>query len=260
MSRTVSYRTFVLPLLLILLWQVWGGFAPERSRVPVPTGVLAEAATMIGSGELPSALVESLSRVALGFFSAGSAALLLGLAMGFWRIAERNLDPIVETFRPIAPIALLPLAILWFGTGTPASVFVVGYAAFFPMIVNTIHGVKGVDRRMVRAAETMGLSRLKILWAVVIPAALPAIFVGARLAMGSSWLSIVAAELAVGSRSGGGGTGGIGQMMFVFYAYEIRLEGIVVCMISVGVVALVIDRGLRWVQRRTMPWVREMDR
>ena len=258
MSRAVSIRTFVLPLLLIALWQVWGGFAPERSRVPVPVGVLAEAGAMITSGDLPSALVESLGRVGLGFFSAGSVALLLGLIMGFARTVERNLDPIVESFRPIAPIALLPLAILWFGTGTPASVFVVGYAAFFPMIVNTIHGVKGVDRRLVQAAQTMGLSRWKILWAVVVPAALPAIFVGARLAMGSSWLSIVAAELAVGSRSGGGGTGGIGQMMFVFYAYEIRLEGIVVCMISVGVVALLIDRGLRSVQRWAMPWVREV--
>ena len=260
MSRTLSLRSFILPLGLILLWQLWGSMLVERSRMPIPSGVLVAAERLIMSGELAQALAQSLGRVGLGFATAGSVALLLGLAMGFLRTVERNLDPIVESFRPIAPIALLPLAILWFGTGTPASVFVVAYAAFFPMIVNTIHGVKSVDRRMVQAAQTMGLARATILRAVVLPAALPSIFVGARLAMGSAWLSIVAAELAVGSRSGGGGTGGIGQMMFVFYAFEIRLEGIVVCMISVGVVALLIDRGLRFVQRRAMPWVREVGR
>lgn len=261
MTGTLSIRNVILPVLLVVIWQLWSSFmAPEQSRMPVPVRVVTEAVSMIASGQLFSALYQSLGRVFLGFFSAGAIALLLGLVMGYSRTVERNLDPIVETFRPIAPIALLPLAILWFGTGTPASVFVVGYAAFFPMIVNTIHGVKGVDRRMVQAAQTMGLGRWKILWAVIVPAALPAIFVGARLAMGSSWLSIVAAELAVGSRSGGGGTGGIGQTMFIFYAYEIRLEGIVVCMISVGVVALCIDRGLRWVQRRVMPWTREIGR
>jgi ABC-type nitrate/sulfonate/bicarbonate transport system permease component len=258
MSRTISLRTFILPVFLIALWQAWGAFLPTQSRMPVPTGVLEAAQELIASGQLFSALLQSLGRVGLGFLLAGSTALIMGLAMGFSRALERNLDPIVETFRPIAPIALLPLAILWFGTGTPASVFVVGYAAFFPMIVNTIHGVKRVDRRMIQAAQTMGLNRWSILWTVALPAALPAIFVGARLAMGSSWLSIVAAELAVGSRSGGGGTGGIGQMMFVFYAYEIELNGIVVCMISVGVVALLIDRGLRGVQRRLMPWAREV--
>jgi ABC-type nitrate/sulfonate/bicarbonate transport system permease component len=89
---------------------------------------------------------------------------------------------------------------------------------------------------------------------VILPAALPPIFIGARLAMGAAWMSIVAAELAGGSKGGGGGSGGIGEMMFVFYAYYIELNGIVVCMITVGLVALAIDSGLRALQRRLMPW------
>jgi ABC-type nitrate/sulfonate/bicarbonate transport system permease component len=174
--------------------------------------------------------------------------------MGYFAVVERNIDPIVESFRPIAPIALLPLAILWFGTGTPAAAFIVGYAAFFPLIINTIHGVKSVNPRMIQAARTMGVPEFRILQTVIIPGALPTIFVGARLGMGAAWTSIIAAELAVGAKAGGGATGGIGQMMFVFYAYSVELNSIVVCMITVGVVALLIDRGFRYLQRRMMPW------
>jgi ABC-type nitrate/sulfonate/bicarbonate transport system permease component len=176
--------------------------------------------------------------------------------MGTFRTVERALDPLVESFRPIAPIALLPLAILWFGTGTPAAVFIVGYAAFFPMIINTVHGVMSVDQQLIRAARTLGVSRLTILLRVVLPGALPYLFVGARLALGVAWTSIIAAELAVGAKAGGGATGGIGQMMFVFYAYSVDLSGIIVCMISVGLIALIMDRGSRRLERWMLPWKR----
>lgn len=254
MIARLPVRALFLPLLLVALWQIWGQGLPEKSQAPLPIGVFDAAVELIGSGDLPMAVLLSLGRVALGFLLAGSLALVLGLLMGYIRAVERNLDPIVESFRPVAPIALLPLAILWFGTGTPAAVFVVAYAAFFPMIVNTIHGVKTAERRLVQAAQTLGLSRAQILQAVILPAALPAIFVGARLSMGLAWMSIVAAELAVGSKGGGGGTGGIGEMMFVFYAYYIELDSIVVCMITVGLVALAIDHGLRRLQRWMLPW------
>jgi ABC-type nitrate/sulfonate/bicarbonate transport system permease component len=96
--------------------------------------------------------------------------------------------------------------------------------------------------------------RATILRTVILPGALPQIFTGARLGMGVAWTSIIAAELAVGAKAGSGGSGGIGQMMFVFYAYSVELNSIVVCMISVGLIALAIDRGLLWLQRRSMPW------
>ena len=244
-----------LPVTLLVLWQAWGLTLPPKSAAPVPSQVVAAAYELIASGQLISGLRQSLARVLTGFSVAGSLALILGLLMGYLRTVERNLDPIVETFRPVAPIALLPLAILWLGTGTPAAVFVVAWAAFFPMIVNTTAGVKRVDRRLVDAARTMGLSQLQILRTVILPATLPAIMVGARLAMGAAWGSIIAAELAVGAKAGDAGTtGGIGEMMFIFYAYSVTLDGIVVCMLTVGLVALLIDQGLRLVQRRLMPW------
>ena len=107
---------------------------------------------------------------------------------------------------------------------------------------------------LLAAAATMGLSPWATLRTVVVPSALPSIFVGLRIGLGVAWTAIVAAELAVGAKAGGGGSGGIGQMMFVFYAYSIELNRIVVCMIAVGVVALVLDRMLRAMLVMLLPW------
>ncbi len=256
MSIPAAIRPFVLPVLLVALWQWATTGLPATNRAPSPMRVAARAAEMLASGEIPWAIFESLQRVALGFGAAALLALAIGAAMGASRSVGRNLDPLVESFRPIAPIALLPLAILWFGNGTPAAAFIVGYAAFFPMLINTVHGVRSVDPRLIQAARTLGVGRFATLRTVLLPGALPSIFIGARLGLGVAWTSIIAAELAVGAKAGGGATGGIGQMMFVFYAYSVELNGIVVCMISVGIVALLIDRGLRRLQRRIMPWTR----
>ena len=249
-------RAVALPLLLLALWQAWVAALADPGRTPRPSLVLAAATRLLASGELLEGLAQSLGRVFLGFAVAAAVAVPLGLAMGAVRAVERNLDPLVESFRPVAAIAILPLAILWFGTGTPAAVFIVAYAAFFPLIINTVAGVKRVDRRLVDAARTMGVGRLAILRTVVVPGALPQIGVGLRLALGVAWTAIIAAELAVGAKSGGGGTGGIGQMMFVFYAYSVELNSIIVCMLAVGMVALGLDRGLRLALTRAMPWGR----
>ena len=247
-------RNLALPLTLIVLWQAWGT-AIGNPRTPVPTRVVAAALHLVESGDLPLALLQSLGRVFAGFAIAAALAVPLGLAMGSSRGIERNVDPLVESFRPIAAIAILPLAILWLGTGTPAAVMIVAYAAFFPIVVNTVAGAKRINPTLLRAAATMGLNRVKTIRTVVVPGALPAIGVGLRIAMGVAWTAIVAAELAVGAKAGGGGSGGIGQMMFVFYAYSIELNRIVVCMIAVGLVALVLDRLLRGGLRWLMPWM-----
>ncbi len=247
-------RSLSLPVLLLAVWQIWAMGLPANTRAPSPARVLGELRALLASGDLSAATAASLERVLLGFLVAAMLGITLGLLMGAFRAVRRNLDPIVETFRPVAAIAILPMAILWFGTGTPAAVFIVAYAAFFPLVINTAHGVSGVDRKLVQAALTMGVGRATILRTVMLPAALPSIFVGARLAMGIAWTAIIAAELAVGAKAGGGGSGGIGQMMFIDYAYSVDLNGIVVCMIVVGLVALFIDRGFRLAERRLLVW------
>ncbi len=245
----------VLPALLLATWQLLGN-ASQNPRMPVPSRIVTAAITLVASGDLPLALLQSLIRVFGGFMVAALIAIPLGLAMGHLRAVERNVDPLVETFRPIAAIAILPLAILWLGTGTSAAVMIVAYAAFFPMVINTVAGAKNVNPTLLRAASTMGLTRFTTVRTVVVPAALPSIGVGLRIALGVGWTAIVAAELAVGAKAGGGGSGGIGQMMFVFYAYSIELNRIIVCMIAVGLVALVLDRLLRAGMRAMMPWAR----
>lgn len=247
-------KAIALPTVLVIIWQIWALTLPENSPAPEPLKVVQSFAELTGSGELIWSTIQSLGRVLAGFSIALVAGLSLGVLMGSSRLVRENLDPIVESFRPIAPMAILPIAILWFGTGTPAALTIVAYAAFFPLLINTIHGVSRVDRQLIRAAQTMGISRLRVIWAVTVPAAIPSVFLGSRLAMGVAWTAIIAAELAVGAKSGGGTSGGIGQMMFVFYAYSIDLNGIVVCMIVVGVIALMIDRLFRLAERRLLPW------
>ena len=247
-------RTVALPALLILLWQAWAMTLPAGSPAPAPVKVLESMADLVMGGSLLSATAQSLGRVLLGFAVASALGIALGLLMGSSPMLRENLDPIIESFRPIAPMAILPIAILWLGTGTPTALAIVAYASFFPVLINTVHGVSRVDRKLVLAARTMGMSRLTILTRVVLPGALPAILLAARLAMGVAWTAIIAAELAVGSKSGGGSSGGIGQMMFVFYAYNIDLNAIVVCMAVVGVVALLIDRLFRAAERHLIPW------
>lgn len=254
-SRTVQWaRAAALPVALIAIWQAWAMTQPANSPAPAPLKVVTTGIQLIGGGDLPMALAQSLGRVALGFAIALALGVVLGVLMGSSRTLRENLDPIIESFRPIAPMAILPIAILWFGTGTPSALAIVTYAAFFPVLVNSVHGVSRVDRKLVMAAQTMGIPRPAILSRVVLPGALPSILLGSRLAMGVAWTAIIAAELAVGAKSGGGGSGGIGQMMFVFYAYNIDLNAIVVCMIAVGLVALLIDRIFRAAEVRLLPW------
>ncbi len=244
----------LVPALLVFAWQLWAMTLATDPRSPSPTHVATTFVDLVSNGGLIGATLQSLGRVVVGFGLALVCGVVLGLLMGSNRRIRDIFDPIVESFRPIAPMAILPVAILWFGTGTPAALSIVTYAAFFPLLVNTVHGVSRVDRKLVLAAMTMGVPRARILARVILPAALPSIMLGSRLAMGVAWTAIIAAELGVGAKSGGGGSGGIGQMMFVFYAYSIDLNAIVVCMIVVGVVALLIDRLFRFVEYRLMPW------
>lgn len=252
--RSVLIRNITLPVLLIVVWQIWANTLPPGSPAPAPLKVLQTLADLLSTGSLVSATLQSLGRVLLGFAVGSGLGIAMGLAMGASPAVRENLDPIIESFRPIAPMAILPIAILWLGTGTPTALAIVAYASFFPVLINTVHGVSRVERKLILAARTMGVSRWTILTRVVLPGAMPSILLGTRLAMGVAWTAIIAAELAVGAKSGGGGSGGIGQMMFVFYAYNIDLNAIVVCMAVVGVVALLIDQMFRLFEKRLIPW------
>lgn len=246
-------RRLVVPVVLVIAWQVLAD-AFGSPRAPRPTTLFPSAAALIGSGELSAGLATSLIRVFSGFIIAAAIAIPLGIVMGSVRAVERNVDPLVETFRPIAAIAILPLVILWLGTGDIAAIVIVAYAAFFAILINTIAGVHRIEPSLMRAAQTMGVPSWTRMRVVMLPAALPSILVGMRIGLGIAWTAIIAAELAVGAKAGA--NGGIGQMMFVFYAYRVELNGIVVCMIAVGLVALLLDAILRQLLHAAVPWSR----
>ena len=258
-------RMVAIPVLIVVVWQIWGTTLPEDSNVPVPSEVVEGAVYLISTGDLFLAIWISLRRVLAGFLLALAIGVPIGLLMGILRPVERNADPVVHTFRMIAPIALVPLAIVWFGPRGTAAIFIVAYGAVFPIILNTISGVKEVDRLLVKASRTMGLRTLKILRRVILPGALPSVYTGVRIAMGMAWGAIIAAELTVGFKAypsaGGvglrsGAGGGIGFMMFFLYDNRVATDLIVVTIIAVGAVAFTSDRVLRYVARKAIPWAR----
>ncbi len=246
----------VLPLSLILVWQGLSLEWPRSPQYATPDGVLRAFGELWGKGSLQAGALISLQRILIAFLLATGLGGSVGLLMGYFSVLDGWLGPLVHTLRAIAPYAWIPLVILWLGIGDAGVIAIVAYAAFFPMTVNAITGARNVDRNLIDAARVLGASRLTLFGRVFFPAALPSLLVGARLAMGSAWIAIIAAELASGSRATQTASGGLGQMMFIFYAYSINLNYIVACIITVGVLALLSDWLLGALYRRLTPWAR----
>jgi ABC-type nitrate/sulfonate/bicarbonate transport system permease component len=168
------------------------------------------------------------------------------LAMGLSRRLDALIDPVVELLRPISGIAWIPLALFIFGIGNTLPIFIMTYAAFFPIVLGTIAGVRSVDRRLIDAARTMGVPHRTIVNRVVVPAALPALLVALRLGVASSWTAVVAAEL-IGAPSGLG--------YAVEWYRELLMTPEVMSFIAViGVLGYCTDRALRTLAQRFTPW------
>lgn len=242
----------VLPVVGVFFWHLFTRDALKTA--PTPLGTLQSLIEMIANGDLIQALSVSLLRIAVGFSIAAFVGIVIGFLIGSSKAFEWLLDPVIEIFRPIAPIAWIPLAILWFGAGFTSSIFIVGYAAFFPIVINTIAGVRQISPNLLRASKVFGAGRILTYRDVIWPGALPYILVGTRLGMGAAWGSIVAAEMTVGAKAGSGAGGGIGQMMFVFLNYSNEMSPIVVCMLAIGAVALLIDTVFLRLRKWLTPW------
>ena len=242
--------------LLLAGWELTASGVVEAGLVPRPSGVVVALFRTLADGSLASAAAGSLQRVAIGFLIGGVLGVPLGLAMGSFAPVDRALSPIVDSLRSIAPIAWIPMALLWLGIRGNAALFVVAYAAFFPFVVNTIQAVRLIDRRLVHAARALGAGRWLILRAVVLPSALPLILTGGRIAMAFAWGSIIAAELAMGIKVTAGGTAaiGLGQLMVATLYIRRDVNALVLYMIVIGVISLGIDFAMRRLQRRLTPW------
>lgn len=224
---------------IVAVWQLVVTLTqPHESLLPPPLLAARTFFDLLLSGELFVHISASLGRVIAAWAIATIIAVPLGIAMGYWRRFERIVDPVVELFRPISPLAWIPLAILWFGIGETGKIFIIFIATFFPIVLNTIAGVKGVDPVLIRAGRVLGCNDDATLFRkVILPAAMPNIVVGFRVSFGTGWAAIIAAEL-VAAQSG------LGYM--IADGMEIlRADMVLVGMVVIGILGVLIDMVFR---------------
>ena len=190
-----TLRPLVVPLLLLLAWQIGaqaGWIAPRI--LPAPTAVLRAGVVLTRTGDLPRDIAVSAGRALLGFAIGGSIGFLLGLVTGLWAAAEGLLDSTIQMFRTIPSMALIPLIIVWFGIGEVAKIVLVALGVFFPLYLNTYHGIRTTDPALKEMERVYGLSPYALFRRVIFPGALPSILVGLRFALGTVWLVLIGAE------------------------------------------------------------------
>lgn len=242
----------VVPVGLILAWQaaVMLGFVNPQI-LPSPTSVVGKWWEYLGSGELMTDALGSLYRVLVGFAIGAGMALPIGLLMGASPLVMRLLNPMLQVLRPIPPIAYIPLAILWFGLGNPPAVFLIVIGAFFPVLMNTIAGVRHVDGIYLRAARNLGASQGTIFLRVILPAATPYIFSGMRIAMGTAFIVVIVSEMIAVSD-------GLGFRILEAREY-FWSDKIIAGMFTIGFLGLAIDTGMSALNNYLLRWHRGLE-
>jgi len=186
---------WIAPLVILLAWEFAARSGVLSTRVlPEPLAVVKAAWSLIQSGEMWSDVKVSTWRAVSGFAVGGGIGLALGLATGLFRPVEVALDSTVQMIRNIPALAMIPLVILWFGIEEEAKVFLVALGVFFPVYVNTFHGIRSVDANLVEMARSYGVKGFRLYWDVILPGALPSILVGVRFAFGLMWVTLIVAE------------------------------------------------------------------
>jgi ABC-type nitrate/sulfonate/bicarbonate transport system permease component len=203
LSRAQWQRMGLRSLSVLMFFVLWYAVTLSNAYVfkafnpillPPPDVVLQKGIEMVASGELQMHILASMSRVIQGFLIAAFAGIALGTIVGRSRLMENLIEPMFELLRPIPPLAFLPMMVLWFGIGEGSKIMFIAYAAFFPIFTTTVEGIKYVDPLLLRAAASLGASERDLFRHVVLPAAMPSIITGLRLAFALSFFVIVAAE------------------------------------------------------------------
>lgn len=241
------FRRSIAIVLFFLLWEI----APriglvEAAFLPPLSTVLASGWKLILNGQLFNHIQASLIRSLVGFTAAVIFAIPLGLAIGWYRGFADTINPILEMFRNTAALALLPVFILFLGIGEASKIALIIYACSWPILLNTITGVKNVDPLLIKSARTMGLSPLQLFRKVILPAAVPTIFVGVRLAGAFSVLVLVAAEM-VGAKAGLG-------YLIIYSQYNFQIPEMFLGIITITAVGLLINYSLVTLERHFTSW------
>lgn len=237
-----------LVIALAIIVAAWAAAAWRLSDhlLPSPATVMGTFSELIADGSLQHHTLVSLARVFSGFVLAVVVALPLGFALGWYRTARDVGEPIVQFFRVIPPIALIPLVILYLGIGEDAKVFLIWLASFLVVIAAVSGGVRAVDGTLIRAARVLGAKDSDIFLDIVVPATLPYTLVGMRLGLAAAWSTLVAAELIAASA-------GLGYMIVQAGTYR-QVPVIIVGVVTIGVIGVLMDRGLLWLERVLCGW------
>jgi NitT/TauT family transport system permease protein len=251
LSRTVALSGLAI-LLGIAVWH-WAtafnfNWYINFENVPSPLAVWSSFIDHLGGTEFYIHVAVSMRRILIGYLLATALGIVVGIAMGRSRVVRNVLFPYIEILRPIPAVAWIPLAILMWPTEEASIIYITFLGAFFPIVLNTIHGVEQTPEVLVRAANSLGASRLQVFWHVVIPAALPSIAAGLAIGMGVSWFSLLAGEIISGQY-------GIGY--FTWNAYSlINYPDIVVGMLVIGALGMASTFTVRQATRPFLAWQR----
>jgi NitT/TauT family transport system permease protein len=244
------------PFLILAGWEAFSrsGYLPS-ALLPPPSAVLHALADWMFaidhsvqdySGTWLRHALASSFRVVCGFGIAAIVGVVVGTAIGWSRFVEKTVEPTLQMLRPIPPVSWIPLAIIWFGIADKPAIFLVFLGSFFPVLMNTIHGVKTIDRNLIRAGAMMGATERQLLWNIVVPAALPSIFAGLRIGIGSAWMLTVTAEM-VAVKSG------VGYVLWDTY-YFLRYDMVIASMVSIGLLGYLSDFGIKLLMKRVLRW------
>ncbi|WP_067709900.1 MULTISPECIES: taurine ABC transporter permease TauC [unclassified Erwinia] len=250
-SRQLTLSVVTLLVLLFLWWGVTSLKLIAPLFLPAPQQVFHQLLTIASSKGFMDAtlwqhLAASLTRIVIALLAAVLIGVPVGIAMGLSETVRGILDPLIELYRPVPPLAYLPLMVIWFGIGETSKILLIYLAIFAPVAMSTLAGVKSAQQVRLRAAQSLGASRWQVLWYVVLPGALPEILTGLRIGLGVGWSTLVAAELIAATR----GLGFMVQSAGEFLATDVVLAGIAV----IALIAFTLELGLRSVQRRLTPW------
>ncbi|MFG1345811.1 ABC transporter permease [Xanthobacter autotrophicus DSM 431] len=237
----------VLPSPVAVAARWWAYLAPLEAYDPAAGSWLA----WLFSGEMIHDSLSSLSRVVMGFAVGAGLALPLGLFMGTSDAIYRHINPLMQVLRPIPPIAYIPLSILWFGLGNAPAVFLIAIGAFFPVLMNTIAGVRHVDSIYIRAARSLGASRLTIFRRVILPAATPYILSGARIGIGTAFIVVIVAEMIAVNN-------GLGFRILEAREY-FWSDKIIAGMLTIGLIGLAIDLAVSRLNSHLLRWHRGLE-
>lgn len=250
LSRQITLSLLTVLILLAVWWGVtaFGLIAPLF--LPAPQQVFHQLLVVASQGFMDATLWQhlaaSLTRILIALLAAMLLGVPIGILMGLSETARGILDPLIELYRPVPPLAYLPLMVIWFGIGETSKILLIYLAIFAPVVMSTVAGVKSAQQVRLRAAQALGATRRQTLWFVILPGALPEILTGLRIGLGVGWSTLVAAELIAATR----GLGFMVQSAGEFLATDVVLAGIAV----IALIAFSLELGLRALQRRLTPW------